>query len=262
MIADTFARLIQTGRNELAFVRRRWPRRAADVSLAVVGVYLVASAMITLAAGVLLDPAMDRTWRTWSPMLRSAAKLLSDFGYSGVYLVPALVAALWLAVIPWRRWPSRELLLKYNRLSFAWLVFSAVGLSTLASTVLKHAIGRGRPLYASEYGIAAFRPFEGGWTFASFPSGHATAFGAVCAIAALLLPKWRWPILLLVMALGSVRVIEGVHFPSDSVAGLLIGLGITLLVASVFRRLGLIFDPAISGIPRPKRTFRLTIQRP
>ncbi|MDO4263722.1 MAG: phosphatase PAP2 family protein, partial [Deinococcus sp.] len=80
-------------------------------------------------------------------------------------------------------------------------------------------------------------------TSASSPSGHATMSAALATWAALLLwprlGRWRWLVvpagILYAGTVGLSRIILGVHYPSDVLAGWLTGLA---LVLGVFRLLG------------------------
>lgn len=61
----------------------------------------------------------------------------------------------------------------------------------------------------------------------SFPSGHAAGAAAFWAMAAvLLLPVWKrraWWLLIIPVLVALTRVLLGVHYPSDVVAGLMVG---------------------------------------
>src|SRR5713226_4305625 len=57
----------------------------------------------------------------------------------------------------------------------------------------------------------------------SFPSGDATfAIGAAVALGSVV-PRWRWPAYLLALAVCFERVAVGVHYPSDVLAGAVVG---------------------------------------
>src|SRR4029078_2795843 len=58
----------------------------------------------------------------------------------------------------------------------------------------------------------------------SFPSGDATfAVGAAVALGAVA-PRWRWPAHLFAIAVLFERVAVGVHYPSDVLAGAVVGI--------------------------------------
>jgi undecaprenyl-diphosphatase len=67
----------------------------------------------------------------------------------------------------------------------------------------------------------------------SFPSGHATAAMSVAFIYAVAFPAAAPPLLMLAAAIGFSRVILGVHYPGDVLAGQLIALVTDVVVLSV-----------------------------
>jgi undecaprenyl-diphosphatase len=96
--------------------------------------------------------------------------------------------------------------------------FFAAGIVT---PLLKIAFGRARP--NQNQGSHSFQPFDK--NFASFPSGHATnAFAFATAVAGHY-DGWVIPTIVYTVASGVAvsRVNDHVHFPSDVVAGALIG---------------------------------------
>lgn len=102
-----------------------------------------------------------------------------------------------------------------------WRVFFVVAMaSILVETVMKPIFGRIRP----ETGIGAIivAPATG----YSFPSGHATVSWALAVVLAsverLYAPVW----FALAFCISLSRIYLGVHFPSDVVAGALIGFGL------------------------------------
>lgn len=108
------------------------------------------------------------------------------------------------------------------------------GLDTLVKTI----VDRTRPVLPDPIATA------GG---ASFPSGHAMGamvlYGGLLLVLLSLLPRpahgWAWALAgLVVLGVGSSRVVLGVHYPSDVVGGWVLGLAwlaTATVVFNVFR---------------------------
>jgi undecaprenyl-diphosphatase len=108
------------------------------------------------------------------------------------------------------------LLLRKRRRLSAYVLVSVLG-AELLSTVSKDLVARVRPCID-----AASCPSS-----ASFPSGHAVGAAAFwTTVAVLLLPvlgRRAWWLLAVPVAVALTRVLLGVHYPSDVVAGLVMG---------------------------------------
>jgi membrane-associated phospholipid phosphatase len=106
----------------------------------------------------------------------------------------------------------------------------AAGIVTVA---LKEVFGRARPI--QEEGSHSFHPFNS--RFASFPSGHATnAFAFATAVAGHF-DGWLVPTIVYSIASGvaAARINDRAHFPSDVVAGALIGRAVAMGVVARHR---------------------------
>ena len=142
-----------------------------------------------------------------TPWLDDVTLLASALGRAAfVWLAVALIAA----VFP-------------NRRMAAWRLGLAVLLSQLAvDGVLKPVVGRDRPFEAmADVRLIDQRPRSG-----SFPSGHASAAFAGALAAGRLLPEAGVLWWVLAVAIACSRIYVGAHWPSDVVAGAIIGLAV------------------------------------
>jgi len=149
--------------------------------------------------------------------LLSLVRALTHLGDPIVVTVLAVVAAIWL------------FLAGRHRSAVYLLLVRAV--AVVLGFTLKEAVRRARPVLA--HPVAHANGF-------SFPSGHALGSAAAYASVALVLPR-RVPTavrvavaVVLPLVVATTRVLLGVHFPSDVVAGLVLGWAIALLLAAAW----------------------------
>ena len=198
----------------------------------------VAVALVLLPFGVLLHQVrtggpLDRfdvdaaaevhDWAVHSDAAVSVSRAVTRLGGNPVLSVVAVAAVLFLV--------SR------NRTRLAvFVLVAAVGESVIIR-VVKTMVGRDRPSFPDPIDVATGR---------SFPSGHAmgatVVWGAVLlALIGFVAPRWRRPaiaaVVVLIAGVGLTRVVLGVHYPSDVLAGHVLGvawLAVAMAIVAVW----------------------------
>lgn len=123
-------------------------------------------------------------------------------------------------------------------------VFVAASAAAIVTNVLKLLVGRGRPVGFEDNGWLYFDTLTVDYSYASFPSGHSTTAGAAMTAAALIFPRYRLPIIFAGLLIAFSRVVVGAHFPSDTIAGLAVGIAVSYVLARFLlrRRIGFRVD--------------------
>jgi undecaprenyl-diphosphatase len=214
---------------------------------------LVLAAIITVGATMmLLDGwaiAQQRNLPSW---LVEAFDRITDFGKSEWFLWPVgilvILAAAWTRPALGRV-ANLVILSAVVRLEF---VFFAIGIPALTVSIVKRLIGRARP---SDWGPFHYVPFSWNPSYAAMPSGHSTAaFAASFAIGAIW-PQARVPMCIYAGVIAVSRVAVHAHFPSDVIAGALVGVFGAVLVRNWFtaRRLAFVrgTDGKVRALPGP-----------
>ncbi len=108
----------------------------------------------------------------------------------------------------------------------------AVG-NWLVGDMVKHAVGRVRPFHVVPGAILRV----GMGDSYSFPSSHAANWFSVTMVMLIYYRRTVWVMLPLAALVGLSRIYNGVHYPSDVLAGALLGSGYTVAVIIIFDRL-------------------------
>ena len=228
--------------------RTLWPpfgRLALGAAITIAGV---------AAVMFLLDPLVAARARNLPHGLIAVFQVITDFGRSGWFLIPSGVLLAVVAALASRALGRTSHLVLMSLAVRLGFVFLAVGLPSLFASILKRLIGRARPLRVEGVDIY-FAPFAWRVDYASMPSGHATtAFAAAIALGALF-PQARVVLWVYAGIVALSRVILTAHYPSDVIAGAVVGACGALMVRSAFlaRRRGfrLGADGTVRAMPGP-----------
>ncbi|MBU1173882.1 MAG: phosphatase PAP2 family protein [Alphaproteobacteria bacterium] len=212
---------------------RRWPAVAIGLVVVFFGTIL------------LFDHRVAVTLANWPEGELRFFAWLTEFGEGAVVLVPALI--LWLGGLVggalvrryWWRWGLRGLS------AVSGFTFAAVGLPGLISAILKRLFGRARPVWLDTEGVFSFSFFQPmRWDFQSFPSGHATTSLAFALAMVMLFGRAAWWVFVPAVLIAFSRVAIGMHFTSDMVFGVALGLFGAWAVGAFWRQRGWVFAPA------------------
>jgi undecaprenyl-diphosphatase len=114
-----------------------------------------------------------------------------------------------------------------KRIKEVMLVFVTALVAWFAASILKNLIHAPRPYVMMQNVKALFMPDDN----LSMPSGHATFFMALATAIYFYHKKIGYVFALGALLIGLARVIAGIHFPADILAGFIIGVAIAFGVA-------------------------------
>jgi membrane-associated phospholipid phosphatase len=220
--------------------QRPWPMEPRRILLAAGAVILVLLlCMIAVDAAVIRAVLHSPRWLRW------LFAQITQFGLSGWFLWPLGILFLLLAALPVPSTRMAQAVMAALMVRVGFL-FTAIAVPGLFVTIVKRMIGRARPLVAGHIDPFAFAPFIWHAAYASLPSGHATTAFSVLAAFGLLWPRGRTVLLLYALLISLSRIMVMAHFPSDVLAGAVVGTVGALMVRRYFalRRLGFSLGPA------------------
>jgi membrane-associated phospholipid phosphatase len=196
---------------------------------------------------VFLDPYVSVWHAHLSPRLVDLFRTVTRFGKSDWILISTGLFFLAVLLLDASGLRPRLRARRALRTLAAGYVFAAVALAGIIANLSKNIIGRARPKLFNETGSLSFDFWSGDSTWASFPSGHATTAMALGVALALLFPRLRWVFLCLCLWIALSRLFVGAHYPSDVIAGIMLG-GITAWVmARALARRRLLFGFSSGG---------------
>ncbi|WP_231686805.1 phosphatase PAP2 family protein [Bacillus sp. JCM 19034] len=109
-----------------------------------------------------------------------------------------------------------------------WIALFSLTISHLIVTVIKKIIPRNRPYLVLQNVTVVDNPFKDH----SFPSGHTTAIFSILVPLMITYPFLILPLLIVAVIVGLSRIVLGLHYPSDVLAGATLG-GISAILSYV-----------------------------
>ena len=188
---------------------------------------------------VTLDAAAIRGVGHMPRWIISVFREITEFGKSGWFLWPLGILFLVLAALPPMLPPFSQRVLAATMVRVGFL-FTAIALPSLFVTIVKRLIGRARPFVGGSLDPLLFDPFAWVPAYAGMPSGHATTAFAVLVAFGTLWPRARTILLVYAVLVAISRPMVIAHYPSDVIAGALVGIAGAMMVRRYFaeRRLG------------------------
>jgi undecaprenyl-diphosphatase len=155
-----------------------------------------------------IDFYISQTLRSaQNPLLDFCAYGLTDISYGGI--------CWWiLAIILWKK----------NQKLIALEIMLALLIAAVEISVLKHFFQRERPTFLTLHQF--FKPLQ---TLTadrySFPSGHTLSAFAAAGVLRNSFPDWKGKLAIAIaLCIGIARIYEGMHWPTDVLAGIVLGL--------------------------------------
>jgi undecaprenyl-diphosphatase len=111
------------------------------------------------------------------------------------------------------------------------LIFRLLLLYGIQSTILyglKYLVGRQRPIFSLQI-LSRISAGPGEILDPSFPSGHTLYAFMMATLLAFWFPRYKIMFLIVACFIGWTRIYLGLHYPTDVIAGGILGYGVTKL---------------------------------
>jgi Membrane-associated phospholipid phosphatase len=144
------------------------------------------------------------------------------FSYIGTFRLAAIL----LGIFFWQKKETRQI---------TYVLFASIIVSSLAVGFLKDITERPRPYIT--LGLTAADILVSANPYASFPSGHTANAFVTAAAVSYYFRKWLIPALLTAFVAGLSRIYLLVHYPSDVIAGAIIGISTVFVIILISKKL-------------------------
>lgn len=182
-----------------------------------------------------VDAGLQHLINGWAGASHLLDGLMVALATDGVFVYPLALLGVYFAPHPDRR--RRRRLGIYAAAS----ALIALGINVLIGMLWY----RPRPFVADPAGVHLLVRHG---VDSSFPSDHATLAFAVSAGLWAIGPAWRWPLLILSALIAFARVFVGAHWPTDVIAGAILGSAVARVVLGLGPRLDPLLDRLLDAL--------------
>ena len=177
-----------------------------------VSIYLLIGSLFFL----LFDYSIASFFHSLNYQTKSLFGTLTHFGDSLYFFIPTILTWALVKIIK----SKNQIINTISEISL--FIFLNILLSGIVTQILKHIIGRPRPVLFNGFDQKSLSiiSFDSKWH--SFPSGHTATIFAFIFCMVLLFPKIKNILMTVAIIIASTRVIVGAHFISDIFGGALV----------------------------------------
>ncbi len=196
-----------------------------------VSIYLLIGALFF----ILFDYSIASFFNSLNYQTKSLFGTLTHFGDSLYFFIPTIL--IWSVVKIIKN--KNQTLNTISEISL--FIFLNILLSGIVTQILKHIIGRPRPVLFNgfEQKSLSIISFDSKWH--SFPSGHTATIFAFIFCMVFLFPKIKNILLTIAIIIASTRVVVGAHFISDIFGGTLIAYLSSIFISKNLARKEILF---------------------
>ncbi|CTQ62951.1 undecaprenyl-diphosphatase [Labrenzia sp. EL_208] len=218
---------------------------------------ILAILLLTVGVAVVVFDVPTYPWlRSLPGEYRNGFRAFTDFGKADWILISTGLTCLFLLALDAGRYAFRIRMAIGSVFTYAAFIFYSVAATGLLAIAFKWSLGRARPKLYEHVGPVRFDFLAFDGTYTSFPSGHSTTVAALATALAFIFPAYRWLIIVAAFWLAFSRVMVGAHYPSDVIAGTLLGMTFTFFTVRAMARRRIGFHLSSSGKIEPNMNSR------